>query len=285
MTAPDQARLHVATSIDDAVAVLAEAGGAATPIAGATWLMRAPLRDEAMRPLYVALGRIDGLRHVAVGDGEIAIGACVTHAELAGALGPLADCRGLAAAAGGSANPAVRAVATVGGNLASVDFAAADLVPALLAAAADVEIAGPGGAERMGLERYLAVRATLDPGRIVARVLVPRAGRRSAHARLPLRVAGDYPVAIVSLSVAIADGTVADARIAVGSVEPVARRWPELEAALAGRPLDAEAASRAAAGCAHVFQGRDGVEASGAYRVRVLPALVRRAVAALADPI
>lgn len=285
MTAPDQARLHVATSIDDAVAVLAEAGGAATPIAGATWLMRAPLRDEAMRPLYVALGRIEALKGVEVAGGQVSIGACVTHDELARALAPLADCRGLAVAAGTSANPAVRATATVGGNLATADFAAADLVPALLASDANVELAGPSGTDRMPLDAFLAARAGLEPGCIVSRVIVPRTGRISAHARLPLRVAGDYPVAIVSLSVAIADGTVADARIAVGSVEPVARRWPGLEAALAGRPLDAEAASRAAAGCAHVFQGRDGVEASGAYRVRVLPALVRRAVAALADPI
>ncbi|MGX1096303.1 FAD binding domain-containing protein [Amorphus sp. MBR-141] len=282
----DDVRLHVATSLSDAVAVLAEHGADAVPMAGATWIMRAPLRAEAFRPLYVALGRVEEMRGVAVRPAEIAIGACVTHAELAAALAPLADCRGLAAAAGTSANPAVRAVATVGGNLASSDFAAADLVPALLAADAAVEIAGPSGTESLPLDRYLARRSALEPGRILSRVLVPRQGRVSAHARLPLRVAGDYPVAIVSLSVALgADGTIAEARVAVGSVEPVARRWPELEAALAGQPLDAEAASRAAAGCAHVFQGRDGVEASGAYRVRVLPALVRRAVAALAEPI
>lgn len=282
----DDVRLHVATSLSDAVAVLAEHGADAVPMAGATWIMRAPLRSQAFRPLYVALGRVEEIRGVAVGPAEISIGACVTHAELAAALAPLADCRGLAAAAGTSANPAVRAVATVGGNLASADFAAADLVPALLAADAAVEIAGPEGTERMTLARYLAARAGLEPGRIVARVIVPRQVRVSAHARLSLRVAGDYPVAIVSLSVALgADGTVSDARVAVGSVEPVARRWPELEAALSGRPLVAEAAAEAAAGCVHVFQGRDGVEASGAYRVRVLPALVRRAVAALAEQI
>ncbi|MGX1309136.1 carbon-monoxide dehydrogenase medium subunit [Amorphus suaedae] len=286
MPALEDVRLHVATSLDDAVAVLAANGGDAVPMAGATWIMRAPLRAEALHPLYVALGRVADLRGVAVGEAEIAIGACVTHAELAAALAPLADCRGLAKAAGASANPAVRSVATVGGNLASADFAAADLVPALLAADAAVEIAGPSGRERMPLARYLEARAGLEAGRIVAKVIVPRAERRSAHARLPLRVAGDYPVAIVSLSVALgADGTIADARVAVGSVEPVARRWGALEAALAGQPLDAEAAGRLAAGCTDGFEGRDGVEASGAYRVRVLPALVRRAVAALKDPI
>lgn len=282
MVALDDARLHVATSLEDAVAVLADAGGEAMPLAGATWLMRAPLRDEAIRPLYVALGRIDALKGVEIGGDRIAVGACVTHAELARALAPLADCHGLAVAAGTSANPAVRAAATVGGNLATADFAAADLVPALLASDADVELAGPSGTDSMPFEAFLTARAGLKPGCIVSRVIVPRAGRISAHARLPLRVAGDYPVAIVSLSVAMgADGRITEARVAVGSVEPVARRWRELEASLAGQPLDAEAAARMVAGCTHVFQGRDGVEASGAYRVRVLPALVRRAVSAL----
>ena len=68
--------------------------------------------------------------------------------------------------------------------------------------------------------------------------------------------------------------------IAVGSVEPSARRWERLEAALLGRPLDAAAAARTAAELADEFSGRDGVDAPGWYRVSVLPSLVRRAVSA-----
>jgi carbon-monoxide dehydrogenase medium subunit len=284
--AMDDVRLHVATSLDDAVAVLAEHGADAVPMAGATWIMRAPLRDEAPRPLYVALDRVADLRGVSIGDREISIGACVTHAELAEALAPLADCRGLAAAAGTSATPAVRAVATLGGNIAASGFAASDLVPALLVAEADVEVAGPDGTRRHTLERFLVMRQDLAPGSLIARVIVPRRGWKSAHARLPLRVAGDYPVAIVSIAVRLdGDGTVAEARIAVGSLEPVARRWGALEAALAGRPLDAEAAGRTATDLSHVFQSRDGVDAPGKYRVRVLPALVRRAIGALVEQI
>lgn len=283
MVATHDARLHVATSVEDAVAVLAEAGGDAVPMAGATWLMRADLRDEPIRPLYVALGRIEALKGVEIAGDAVSIGACVTHAELAAALAGLPELHGLAQAAGHAATPAVRAVATVGGNLAASGFAAADLAPALLAADADVEIAGPDGTERLPVDRYLASRDQAAAGSLIVRVLVPRGDRVSAHARLPLRVAGDYPVAIVSTNAALApDGTIADLRIGVGSVEPVASRWPALEEALAGGPLDPDAAAIAAREHTGVFTPRDGVEASGAYRVRVLPALVRRAVEALA---
>ncbi len=98
----------------------------------------------------------------------------------------------------------------------------------------------------------------------------------SAHIRLPLRKAGDYPVAIVSVARAADGGT----RIAVGSVEPVARRWTALEAALAGQAFTPEVA-QALAEKTNDFIGRDGVEAEGWYRREVLPALVRRAFAAL----
>jgi aerobic carbon-monoxide dehydrogenase medium subunit len=100
-----------------------------------------------------------------------------------------------------------------------------------------------------------------------------------------LRVAGDYPVAIVSLAASVsADGVVGSARVAVGSVEPVARRWRRLEADLIGRPLDSRWAAERAESYSGDFRARDGVEAPGWYRVKVLPSLVRRAVEAIREP-
>jgi carbon-monoxide dehydrogenase medium subunit len=185
----------------------------------------------------------------------------------------------LVQAAGRAANPAIREVATIGGNLCASSFAASDLAPALLALDAQVEMVRASGAERQPIEAFLATRANLPPGWLLSRVIVPRAGRVSAHARLPLRRAGDYPVAIVSASLERqSDGAVASARIAVGSVEAVARRWFALERTLAGRPLDPEAAAEAARERIGGFQGRDGVEAPGWYRTQVLPNLVRAAL-------
>jgi aerobic carbon-monoxide dehydrogenase medium subunit len=101
---------------------------------------------------------------------------------------------------------------------------------------------------------------------------------------LPLRKAGDYPVAIVSMAVAIGpDGSVGDIRVAVGSVEASARRWPQLEEQLLGRPLDPARAYELAKACAGVFTGRESVEAPGWYRVQVLPTLVRRAAEAVLE--
>lgn len=117
MPAADE-RLYVATSLSDALAALADRGHSGAPLAGATWIMRAPLReerqDQSQDRFYVAISKIEELRHVDILDSEISIGSCVTHAELALCLMALPDCRALAQAAARSANPAIRGVATVG---------------------------------------------------------------------------------------------------------------------------------------------------------------------------
>lgn len=274
--------LYLATTLSDAVAALKERGADGAAMAGATWIMRAPLRRERLDFAYVALSRIKALRQIEIDDGEIAIGACVTHAELATALKGMPAFNALATAAASAANPAVREVATIGGNLCASTFAASDLVPALLCLDAEVELEAPTGTERIGIDRFLAMRRSLEPGSLLRRIVVQRSAGRSAHIRLPLRKAGDYPVAIVSAAVRLAsDGTVGGVRLAVGSVEAQARRWEHLESALIGRTLDASFAADVAGEHSTDFEGRDGVEAPGWYRTKVLPSLVRRAVIAL----
>jgi carbon-monoxide dehydrogenase medium subunit len=277
-------RLYIARSLPDALAALADRGDAGAPLAGATWIMRAPIRRERLARSYVAISKIDELRHVEILDSEIRIGACVTHAALASALAPLPECQALAQAAADSANPAVREVATIGGNLCAAAFAASDMAPALICLDAEIDLQKPNGSERMLVERFLELRTSIESGCLVRSVVVPRAARRSVHVRLPLRKAGDYPVAIVSLAATLnPNGAVECARVAVGSVEPAARRWKRLEAELIGHPLDPRRAAEKAEEYASDFHGRDGVEAPGWYRVKVLASLVRRAVQALQE--
>lgn len=264
-------------TVDAALDALAQPGAIA--VAGASWVMRAGLRHEKAAPIWVSLAGIREMDGVTPTDGALRIGALVTHERLAAALADFPGLRVLAQAAGNAANPGVRRIATVGGNLCAAGFAAADLVPALLALDASVEIATPQGCESLPMPAFLARRADGGPLVLVA-VSVPRRARYSAHRRLTIRRAGDYPIAILSVCAEItADGTISEVSVAVGGVEDVATRWSALEAALQGQRL--EPAALAALARAHTggFSARDGLDAPGWYRLRILPSLVRQAFA------
>jgi len=269
--------LTVAGSIDEALAACRQ--GAAI-LAGGTWLMRDPRRGRPIADALVTLHKIPGFTDVRIGSDSISVGAAVTHEALGRLLIDTAGFEAIVAAAMGAANPAIRRVATVGGNLCTQDFAAADLLPALLAAGAIVELQGSEGPLLLPIGTFLKDRKTLLGDTILSRVILDRTIAASAHARLPLRKAGDYPVAIVSMAV----DTNGRMSVAVGSVENVARRWNSLENAFAarpgGRPASAEEAAELAGDC-NDFHGRDGTEANGWYRRQVMPALVRRSMAAL----
>lgn len=275
---PDAERLFVAaTSIDEALTARRQG---ASVLAGGTWMMRDPRRGVGIPGSVVALFGIPALTAVEVGHESIVIGAVVTHTALARALHGVAGFEGLVAAAEGAANPGIRGVATVGGNLCTMDFPAADLIPALLVCDATVEIETLDGPKHVAIQEFMKDRPSLLADAILTKVHLRRDLTASTHVRLPLRKAGDYPVAIVSLAV----DTGRCCRIAVGSVEPGARRWTALEQAFAaepgGFPQDAERASALALEH-NDFQGRDGVDAQGWYRRQVLAPLVGRGLAAL----
>ena len=280
-SAPLDRSFFAAASLQEALAALSELGQDGAPLAGGTWTLRSDIRGETRARVQVGIAKLSELSRVTIRPDWIEIGAAVTHTALAAAMAPFGELRALALAASRSANPGVRALATVGGNLTTPAFAAADLVPALLALEAEIEISTKQASERLPLGRFLESRGSLDRGALLTRVFAPRSDRISGHARLPLRKAGDYPTAIVSFAAQRdSSGKVARACVAVGSVEAVARRWTELEDALIGEPLDAKRAFDLAEAHAHSLTGRDGIDAPGWYRVSVLPTLVRRAVEA-----
>lgn len=261
-------------SVEEALADLEHDN--ALPVAGGTWIMRAPLRHENEADRLVALQRIEGFARLEMADDAISIGPLATHDFLARNLPKTASLKVLRKAAGRAANPGVRRIATIGGNIAASAFAASDFAPALLSLDARIAIADRTGMQDLSIEEFFAGRAAFERPWLVTGIRVPSRKPLTAHERLPMRRAGDYPCAIVSIAAEIDDGGfMRDVRIGVGAVEAVARRWHGLERALTGRrPAESE---QAAKDLITDFSGRDAVDAPGWYRTSVLPVLVRRA--------
>lgn len=275
--------VHRAATVDEAVNLLDRFGEGGSLLGGGTWVLRSPLRRVPLKRHYVVVRDVAELTGTATGN-PACLGALATHADL-GALedgtGPLGA---LAEAARRSAFPAVRNVATLGGNLAARPFPEADLVPALLAGEAVLELARADGRERLDVAVYLAARERRPPGELIVNVSLPvPAGRRSWFERLTVRHAAEYSLASVAISLDVdAEGVVTDARVAVGAVEDVPRRVEVAEALLRGNALRAVPFAQAGRAAAKALRPRDALDAPGWYRQAVLPELFERAGVRLA---
>ncbi|HEX4332723.1 MAG TPA: xanthine dehydrogenase family protein subunit M [Usitatibacter sp.] len=134
-----------------------------------------------------------------------------------------------------------------------------DMCVALAALDATVVVRGGQGERRIPFARFHRLpgdtpqRDTdLEPGELIVAVDLPRAPWTHSH-YLKVRDRASYAFALVSVAAAldISDGTVRDARIALGGVAHKPWRAQEAERALAGRRLDAAAIDAAAAACVH----------------------------------
>jgi CO/xanthine dehydrogenase FAD-binding subunit len=212
-----------------------------------------------------------GLDRIRIDGGRSEIGAAVTMAKIA-AHSALAFLAPVANEIGG---PAVRAMATVGGNL----FAPSpygDLSVALLALDAEVILEGTSGSETLTLEKFLGERSRRR-GAIVTSVafqLPPpnafrftKVMRRHPHGASVLSIAAVLP---------LADGRVKSARVAYGAMAPTAIRAKAVEQALEGQPLDDATIAKAVAVAAERTSPASDPFASDWYRRNVLPVHLAR---------
>ena len=276
---------HRPLSVAEACAILAREPEAAV-LAGGTDLMvhLGQVWRGKRPPAVVNLKRIGELAAIAVGDTRVRLGALVTLSELLEHPVIRAEYPVLPFTARYMGSPAIRNLATVGGNLCNAS-PAADLPPVLLALDAEVGLAGPRGERRLALEEFFRGpgRTALDPGELLAWVELPR--RRPPwpirYERLDVRRAMDIAIAGAALSLQRDDGRVRQARLALCAVAPTPVRVRDAEAALVAEGLSDTAIARAAQCCMTVAQPISDVRATAEYRRQMVGALVRRGLEAL----
>lgn len=160
----------------------------------------------------------------------------------------------------GSGCPAIdgiaRQLAILGASEHCIATHPSDLCVALAALEAVVEVRSASGAREIpfaALHRLPGERPqtdhTLEPGELITHIVLP-ANHYAAHSTyLKLRDRASYAFALVSVAAALElepDGTVRQARIALGGVAAKPWRDPTAEALLVGQPAEAGAFDRAA---------------------------------------
>lgn len=148
--------------------------------------------------ILIDITRIADLVEVNDDGDAISIGACVTHAAIEDARVTDPVNGYLRRVASGIAYRAVRTRGTVGGSLAHAD-PAADWLSALLAAGAELEIAGADGRRRVSLKDFVrgAMETALGQDELIVRIVVPRAGKSSRQGYYKIcRKTGEFAEAI-----------------------------------------------------------------------------------------
>jgi len=241
-----------ATSIDEALALIAAADPSIRVLAGGQSLIPLMKLRLARPERLVDLGRLEALRGIRdLTGGPLAIGPLTTWAEL------LADARIVEHGALADALPVigdvqVRNRGTIGGSLAHAD-PASDIAAPALALGLEVTVRSAARGERSiaATELFAGPFATtIEPDEIVTEVRLPspaapQAGPRtaSAYRSLPQPASG-YPIAGVAVSLSQSrgangrSGAYATCAIAVTGVGEQPYRADEVEAAiLAGTPF------------------------------------------------
>lgn len=271
-----------ATSVAEALALLQEGGPEAKLLAGGHSLIPMMKQRLAEPGLLIDIGGLDELRGIQEqDDGDIAIGAAMTHAEIAAAelLRGQAPIVAETAAAIGDAQ--VRNRGTIGGSLAHAD-PGADLPAVMVALDATIAILGPNGDRQVAAEDFFQDILTVDleEGEIVTGVCFEPC-RSAAYAKLEQR-ASKFALVGVAAALTLDDGSCASARVAVTGASSHAQRLGGVEDALAGASLPDGAASAAAgAGDGLEFVNED-LHGSEGYRRAMTAVFARRAIEAAA---
>jgi len=268
---------HRPCTVEEAVKLLAADDGA-KPISGGATLV-AMLNARVLEPTsLVSLAGIVELQGIQrLGDGSIRIGAFTRHRDTAVSLLLVGTAAVVRDAAGQIANATVRNMGTIGGSISFAD-PGLDYPPALVAAEASVEIAGPGGRRQLPAREFFVdwYVTALEPAEIVTAVLLPApdaagAGVYVKHAR----VAGDYATAAVAACLH-ADGRV---RVAVGACGPTPLCDDGADRMLSA-DRSARAIEQAGAALQAIADPLDDVRGSADYRRQLIPRLLLRAVRA-----
>ena len=266
------------TDLDSALAAFAE--GNWTVLAGGTDFYPTRVGRPLTEPV-IDISGIEALRGITVTEDSYRIGALTRWADIRDADLPRAfDGLRLAAAEVGGIQ--VQNAGTIAGNLCNAS-PAADGIPPLLTLDASVELSSQAGSRVTPLHDFLTgYRQTdLRPAELVTAVIVPRDVEEAFSDFQKLGSRSYLVISIVMVATVVAtvsDGTIADARIAVGACSPVAQRLTQLESALRGlRPTD-RLEHLPAREHLDDLAPIDDVRATADYRLEATLALIRRSL-------
>ena len=273
-------------TIPEALALLQRLGEDAKIHSGGQSLIPM-MKLRIARPGYlIDINRISGLSYIKEEGGFLKIGGLTREAELESSPVIRAKYPILLDTAHVIADPQVRNLATVAGNLAHGD-PANDHPATMLALGAQVVATGAHGERIIPIEEFfLSLFSTaLQPGEILTEIRVPVPLARSGGAYFKLeRKVGDFATAAVAAQVTVdANGAAQNVGIALTNVGPTPIKARKAEGFLHGKKLDEANIRQAAQLAADDAQPSSDLRGPAEYKIGLVKELAKRALSRAAE--
>lgn len=277
---PGQFDYHRPASLAEAVHLMATLGEDARALAGGHSLIPMMKLRLATPAHLIDLGGIGALKGIRRDGDHIVIGATTTQHDLL-ASAPIAEALPvLQEASRLIADPQVRYLGTIGGNVANGD-PGNDMPAVMMALGANYRLESEGGAREVPAAEFYqgAYFTALEPGELLTAVVipVPPAGHGFAYEKLKRKV-GDYATAAAAVVLTMAGGRVATCRIGLTNLAEVPLLADAAAQAVIGTDLDDASLQRAAAAAMAIMQPAADGRGSPDYRRHVGGIMVQRAL-------
>jgi carbon-monoxide dehydrogenase medium subunit len=271
---------HRPTSLGEAVALLSSLDADARVIAGGHSLIPMMKLRLATPSHLIDLAAIGELKGVSAAGGDIVIGAMTTQHELIASDLLTARLPILKEAALLIADPQVRYLGTLGGNVANGD-PGNDMPALMMCLGAVYVLRGKAGERRVAARDYYqgayATAANPDEILIAVRIAPPPAGHGYAYEKLKRKV-GDYATAAAGVILTLANGAVATCSIGLTNVAETALFADAAAQAVLGSKLDKATLARASAAAEAIASPAADGRGSAEYRRKMAGVMTARAL-------
>jgi aerobic carbon-monoxide dehydrogenase medium subunit len=268
-------------SVSEAIALLEEHGEGAKILSGGQSLIPMMKIRLARPECIIDINRLADLHYIKEEAGFLKIGGLTREADLETSSLIRSKYLIILDTAASIADPQVRNMATVGGNLAHGD-PANDHPATMLALEAEIVAIGPHGESIIPIKDFfLSIFTTaLQHSEILTeiRIPIPPAGSGGAYFKLERKV-GDFATVGVAAQVTL-DGTGVCRRVGIGltNVGATPIKATRAEGFLAGKTMDKEQIDQAAQLAAEESQPSSDLRGPAEYKISMVRELTKRAL-------
>jgi carbon-monoxide dehydrogenase medium subunit len=268
------------TTLKKAFSLMEKYGDDARVMVGGTALI-IMMRQRLLTPkVVISLGRIPKFDRITYNNKDgLRIGAGARHRDIELSLAVRKHYPLLHETFRKVAQPRIRNMGTVGGNLAGGD-PLTDPGASLIALDAEVTLTSSKGQRRLRLDEFFIdyYQTALEPGELLTEVHVPPPQRPGwSHIKFTPRSVEDFATVGVAITLKANNGTCEDIRVGLNSVASTIVRARKAEEVLRGKPITDTALQEMGEVAATECDPTDDNRGSAEYKLDLVRVLVPRA--------